>query len=114
MAQNIGNINMSLQDALTAERMGVQQQRASQFAQNMETFARMASMSDETLKENIEKVGEQNGFNVYRFNYKGDDKRYEGVMAQEVMETRPDAVTVKDGKLAVYYDKIGIEFKEVA
>jgi hypothetical protein len=48
--------------------------------------------SDERLKENIEKVGELKGHNLYSYNYKGDDKPQIGVMAQEVEKKRPDAV----------------------
>lgn len=72
-----------------------------------------AAASDISLKENIEKVGEKNGFNIYEFNYKGKLGRYSGVMAQEVQKIMPDAVIEKDGYLAVYYDKIGIEFKKI-
>jgi len=72
-----------------------------------------AAASDLSLKENIEKEGKENGFNIYEFNYKGDPKRYRGVMAQEVQKIMPEAVTVKDGFLAVFYDMIGIKFSEV-
>jgi hypothetical protein len=75
--------------------------------------AGMAMLSDINLKENIEKVGEENGFNIYEFNYKGQPERYRGVMAQEVQEIMPEAVVEKDGHLAVIYDKIGIEFKQI-
>ena len=70
--------------------------------------------SDKNLKENIEKVGEENGFNIYEFNYINEpNKRYRGVIAQEIKEIAPDAIEERDGYLAVNYDKIGIEFKEV-
>lgn len=69
--------------------------------------------SDVDLKENIEHVGNENGFNTYTFNYKGDDVTYKGVMAQEVMETRPDAVAVINGHYAVNYDKIGVKMEVV-
>lgn len=72
-----------------------------------------ASASDINLKENIRKIGLENEFNIYEFNYIGKPGRYRGVMAQEVQETRPDAVVEKDGYLAVHYDKIGVEFKQI-
>lgn len=72
-----------------------------------------AAASDINLKENIEKVGEENGFNIYEFNYKGQPERFRGVMAQEVQKIIPEAVVEKDGYLAVIYDKIGIEFKQI-
>lgn len=70
-------------------------------------------MSDINLKENIVKVGEEKGFNIYEFNYKGQPEKYQGVMAQEVQKIMPEAVVEQDGHLAVLYDKIGIEFKKL-
>lgn len=72
-------------------------------------------MSDERLKENIVPYGEENGHNIYKFNYKTDpEKTYLGVMAQEVLDKDPEAVTVlSNGHYAVNYDKIGVKFKEV-
>jgi hypothetical protein len=73
-----------------------------------------SSASDINLKENISHVGVENGFNIYEYNYKNDpSSRYRGVMAQEVAISRPDAVTVKDGHLAVYYDMIGLTMKKI-
>lgn len=70
--------------------------------------------SDIKLKENIKKVGKENRFNIYEFNYISDPySKYRGVMAQEVQKIRPDAVIDKDGYLAVNYSKIGIEFKKI-
>lgn len=69
--------------------------------------------SDERLKENIVALGLENGFPVYEFSYKGDPRRYVGVMAQEVQEIMPDAVADIDGWLAVDYTKLGVEFREV-
>ena len=73
-----------------------------------------AAFSDRRLKENIEKVGEENGFNIYEFNYKHNpDKRFRGVMAQEVQEIMPEAVGESKGFLTVNYDLIGVEMTEV-
>lgn len=71
------------------------------------------AFSDIRLKEDITLIGEENGINVYEFNYIGDDVRYRGVMAQEIEDTHPEAVTEIDGYLAVHYDKIGIEYGAV-
>jgi hypothetical protein len=71
-------------------------------------------MSDERLKENIEFVREENGHKIYHFDYKDQDGRFEGVMAQEVKEINPDAiVTREDGMMAVRYDVLGLEMREV-
>lgn len=62
--------------------------------------------SDERLKEDIEPVGElYDGTGVYRYRYLWDDPdmRRIGVMAQEVEQTRPDAVREIGGYKAVDY-----------
>lgn len=70
--------------------------------------------SDRRLKENIKKVGEKNGHNIYNFNYLGCNNTYRGVMADEVKEIMPDAVTqCEEGYDVVDYGKLGIEFMEV-
>lgn len=72
--------------------------------------------SDERIKENVKlvDVDQRTALNLYEFNYIGDDKRYRGVMAQEVELVYPDAVVKDDdGVLAVRYDLLGIEFREV-
>lgn len=78
-------------------------------------IASIASMfSDISLKENIISVGTENGHNVYEFNYIGSPERYVGVMAQEVQLTHPESVVEIDGKLAVNYSDIGVEFRRVS
>lgn len=69
--------------------------------------------SDIRLKENIHHVGEENGFRTYEFNYLGSDQRYKGVMAQEVMKTRPDAVIDVNGLYWVNYGAIGVQMEMV-
>jgi hypothetical protein len=71
--------------------------------------------SDIRLKENIVAVGKyENGLVKYEFNYIGDDVRYRGVMAQDVMQTFPDAVHEgEDGMLSVDYAMLGIEMERV-
>jgi hypothetical protein len=62
--------------------------------------------SDKRLKENIQAVGKLNdGQTIYRYNFKGDPKTQIGLLAQEVEETKPDAVTqVKGLKMVNYKD----------
>ena len=69
--------------------------------------------SDVRIKDNIEYVGMENGFKTYEFNYLGRDNRYRGVMAQEVMLERPDAVEMQDGFYRVNYDAIGVQFEAI-
>jgi len=69
--------------------------------------------SDKRLKDNIIKIGEsKSGLNIYKFNYKGKPEVYQGVIAQEVQESNPEAIIEKDGFLAVNYDLIDVEFKK--
>lgn len=62
-------------------------------------------LSDVRAKENIRKVGQlDNGLPVYVYTYKGDHTPHMGVMAQEAMQTNPEAVAMReDGMLAVHY-----------
>ena len=63
--------------------------------------------SDIRLKQNINKVGEINGHNVYTFEFKSNPGKLEmGLMAQEVEETMPEAVFEIDGVKHVNYNKI--------
>lgn len=71
------------------------------------------AFSDERLKENIKPYGKENGYNTYSFNYRGEPETYVGVIAQEVLETNPEAVEEVDGYLAVDYAKIGVEMREI-
>jgi len=77
------------------------------------SIAKLAS--DIRLKENINFERQEKGLNIYSFNYKTDkDKRYEGVMAQEVIETHPEAVIIdEDGYYKVFYSMLGIEMKQI-
>jgi hypothetical protein len=75
-----------------------------------------AIMSDRRLKENIKQAGKtKHDLNLYEFNYIGlDDKRFRGVMADEVEKVMPDAIVkADDGYLAVDYDMLGIQMEEV-
>jgi hypothetical protein len=54
----------------------------------------------------------ESGIGFYRFTYNGGNTAYVGVIAQEVKNTRPDAVVRGgDGYLRVYYDKLGVKFQ---
>lgn len=69
--------------------------------------------SDARLKEHVVLVRElQSGVKVYAFNYKGDDRRFTGVLAQDVlaMPQFADAVvTSADGFYRVDYAKLGLK-----
>ena len=73
--------------------------------QSIGQIASIASMfSDVRVKENIAPTGKTyKGHNLYDFNYIGNNNRYRGVMAQEVEQTRPDAVGEVSGIKYVNY-----------
>lgn len=72
------------------------------------------SLSDIRFKENISYHDTVNGYNRYKFSYKGNpNKKYIGVMAQEIASSIPDAVVDRDGVLYVDYSKLGFEMQEV-
>ncbi len=69
--------------------------------------------SDIRLKEDIVPLARlNNGIELYRFRYKGrDHTAYVGVMAQEVQNIEPSAVSRdRDGYLMVNYDRLGLKF----
>ena len=58
------------------------------------------------LKRSIKQVGVlDNGLKVYRYNYVGSKVPQIGLMADEVLEVRPEAVKEFGGYLAVDYGK---------
>ena len=66
-------------------------------------------LSDVRLKMDIVPIGVlENGISVYSFRYLGAQQYHTGVMAQEVQEIIPSAVTCgDDGYLRVDYSQIG-------
>lgn len=79
----------------------------------LQTIGQIASIaapfvgSDARIKENIEYDGTYRSgirqYNVYNYNYVGDDTPRRGVMAQEVELINPDAVGEIDGVKFVNY-----------
>jgi hypothetical protein len=69
--------------------------------------------SDVALKHDIALLGHlANGIGLYRFSYYGSERVYVGVMAQEVQNVVPEAVTRgRDGYLRVSYDRLGVKFQ---
>jgi hypothetical protein len=71
-----------------------------------------AMRSDIQLKENITYINTSpEGHSIYEWNYKGEpeSRRYQGVMAQELLKTAPHAVVeMDDGYLGVKYDEIDV------
>jgi Chaperone of endosialidase len=66
-------------------------------------------LSDVRAKRDIVAVGQlDNGVGIYRYRYIGQEQAYVGVIAQEVAQVVPEAVTVgEDGYLRVNYGRLG-------
>lgn len=70
--------------------------------------------SDIRLKDDIRFMGTSKGFNFYGWTWNerakelGLEGECSGVMAHEVYETSPEAITVKDDFIQVNYSKIGV------
>jgi hypothetical protein len=69
--------------------------------------------SDIRLKTNIEALSiSREGYNLYKFQYIGEDNKntYVGVMAQDIISSRPDAVVQNEsGFYMVRYDRLGLK-----
>lgn len=74
-----------------------------------------AGLSDRRAKENITQAGQKNGYKLYEYNYKGSPERYRGVMAQDILKIKPEAVFLHPitGFLHVDYGKLGFEMERV-
>tara|TARA_R110002020_G_scaffold10785_5_gene40950 strand:- start:1742 stop:2935 length:1194 start_codon:yes stop_codon:yes gene_type:complete len=132
-ATNVGNLQTGLASAqLNAAQ--AQASKPSMFSQLLGAGAQIGGaalgnpilFSDRRLKDNIKRIGTENGHNLYEFNYlKGGDpylnlvldteNTYIGVMADEVEKTNPEAITVdpESGYKMVDYNKIGVEMRLV-
>lgn len=75
----------------------------------------LAAGSDIRIKEDVERVGTSpSGIPVYHFRYIGGPELFEGAMAQDLLETHPESVTVgANGYYRVSYSDIDVEFRQV-
>jgi len=73
----------------------------------------VSMLSDVRLKEKIKKVGKSpSGIPIYMFNYIGENKRYKGTMAQDLICMGIDAVEIHEsGYYMVDYNKIDVDMK---
>ena len=78
-------------------------------------FFRKRFPSDVRLKENINLVGNENGINLYEYNYIWDEsQKYRGVMAQELLDTKyKDFVDIEDDYYVVDYTKLPVEIEKL-
>lgn len=115
-AGNIANLGQQSAQARASGILGAGQAKSQFTGQLLGGAAQLGGAflgSDKKLKKNIEKVGEANGNNWYTWTwndlanaigYHGDDN---GVIANEILDTKPWLVAIKDGYLAVNYSGLG-------
>lgn len=104
-----GQVNSNYQSQM--QQYNQQQQARSQMYGSMAGLAGSAAsifMSDRRLKYDIKRIGKlANGVATYAFKYLGSRAQQFGVMAQDVLRVRPDAVGVaSNGYLFVDYGKV--------
>jgi len=121
-AEAIANANNSGAMALSQGQIASAQSKAQgsqNSANNMMGLAGLgmqafSQFSDRRLKTNIEFIGEENGIRKYKWTWNklaarlGLRGKGHGVMADEVEQTNPGAVSVRDGFLFVDYQKLGV------
>lgn len=90
-----------------ANQMNAWQQKQASIGSALSGIGGLFSLSDERAKEGKKKIAEtKDGFGIYSYRYKGDPETRVGLMAQEVMKKKPDAVAQRhDGLFAVDYEK---------
>jgi hypothetical protein len=65
------------------------------------------NISDSRLKREVRLLGKRGEFKIYSFKYLDSDTDYVGVMAQDLLETHPDAVVEHEGYYMVDYRVVG-------
>ena len=109
--QIYGQMGSAVQSAQNAKAS-----RPSMFSQLAGMGAQLGStylMSDSRTKENIEYTHLDNGHKMYNFNYIGNSTKFNGVMAQDIIKTNPDAIHKSDdGLMMVDYDALGVRMTE--
>ena len=112
---NVANTTTDIGAALAAGRVGAGNAN-SQGGQNILKLGTQiaGAFSDPLLKENVELIGNKNGFNIYKWDWNetankelGLNGSSEGVMADQVKNIMPEAVQYKDGFMHVDYSMIG-------
>jgi hypothetical protein len=71
--------------------------------------------SDHRLKTDIELIEKSpSGINIYQFRYVGGGPLYQGVLAQELLDTHPKAVVaMPGGYYGVLYERIDVDFVQL-
>ena len=95
-------------EALASGILGSQQAKAQGVEDTMQFVTQIAgAFSDSRLKTDIQEMDRDKFGGVYSFRYIDDEQLYIGRIAQELLETRPDAVSVHESG----YYQVTEEFK---
>ena len=117
-------INRNFQQSMLSQQLK-QQNRNAQYqalgslgGAGIKAAPALIAASDRNLKENIKLIGKsEKGIDIYEFEYKNKnlgEGKYQGVMAQDLLESNPEAV-ISDSHdiLSVDYSLIDVEFKGI-
>lgn len=117
---NIAGLTSGIGQTLAQGQIGAAQNRLQGSQANRQNLMNLASLgltafSDRRLKNNIKKVGTENGFNVYTWDWNEKAKSLglegsgKGVIADEVKQVKPEAVKRHQGFDTVDYELIGVK-----
>lgn len=83
------------------------------YVRNPETGECLIGVSDARLKSDVRRIGTSpSGLPIYSFRYLGLPRTYQGVMAQDLVALRPEAVVEGPfGVLLVDYGRTDVEFR---
>lgn len=116
VGSNISNLSTDVGNIIAGGIAGRNQSQAQTTAnQNQLASQIFGGFSDPALKENIKRVGSDKGFNIYSWDWNKDAESLglygssSGVMADEVKNKNPEAVTIDRGFMKVNYEMIGVE-----
>ena len=91
--------------------------RTSLNQRKLDLFTGSINNIDYRAKTDMDWIGKsKSGLNIYEFSYNWDkDTRYQGVVAQELLNTKYEdsVVQMTDGYLGVDYSKLDVDFKQV-
>lgn len=116
---NIANLTSGIGQTLAQGQIAGAQSRLQGSQANTQNLMNLASLglaafSDRRLKDNIQKVGNENGYNVYTWQWNDKAKSLglegsgKGVIADEVKQVKPEAVKRHQGFDTVDYEAIGV------
>ena len=116
LGSDLSNLFQS-QGNVAAQGIQSRNQIGQQTTQNQQQLAgqALAFFSDPRLKDNAVKVGKNNGYDIYQWEWNKEayDKlglrgKMKGVMATDVQDKQPDAIVFEQGYMKVNYEMIGV------